>query len=230
MPNFCYVYILESLSHPGCHYTGLTDNLQARLSKHNEGGCIHTAKHKPWQIRIARNTPTVARSQVACLIPDGQIQPSRGQVSDLFVRVLVSGQHGVPLEPELDLKPVHEPVILLERVDGLKSRLEQKPAKQKNACCKSDFPGSRCLRAPPYQRQCQGTNRANCKGDKGRAEIPWNARCSQGPDRSVQEFMAVLAFYRGILNVFRTKRALFHDVCFLAACYLAVSMATVRTT
>lgn len=51
--DFCYVYILDSLSHPGCHYTGLTDNLQARLAKHNEGGCIHTAKHKPWQIRIA---------------------------------------------------------------------------------------------------------------------------------------------------------------------------------
>lgn len=35
--DFCYVYILDSLSHPGCHYTGPTDNLQARLAKHNDG-------------------------------------------------------------------------------------------------------------------------------------------------------------------------------------------------
>jgi putative endonuclease len=48
-----YVYILQSLNDPSQHYTGLTDNLKTRLQKHNEGGCPHTAKHKPWKIRTA---------------------------------------------------------------------------------------------------------------------------------------------------------------------------------
>ena len=34
-------------------YTGLTDDLEARLNKHNEGGCSHTAKYRPWRIETA---------------------------------------------------------------------------------------------------------------------------------------------------------------------------------
>ncbi len=51
--GYFYTYILESLAFPGRHYTGLTDDLAARLKKHNEGGCPHTSKYRPWKIRTA---------------------------------------------------------------------------------------------------------------------------------------------------------------------------------
>ena len=51
MKDFHFVYILESLSHPVHYYTGSTNNIEARLQKHNEGGCPHTAKFRPWQIK-----------------------------------------------------------------------------------------------------------------------------------------------------------------------------------
>ena len=51
--QFSYVYILQSESNPECHYTGLTDNLQERLQKHNNGGVPHTAKFCPWRIKTA---------------------------------------------------------------------------------------------------------------------------------------------------------------------------------
>ena len=45
-----YVYILESLI--GEHfYTGITDDVDTRLSKHNSGAVSHTAKYKPWRIK-----------------------------------------------------------------------------------------------------------------------------------------------------------------------------------
>jgi putative endonuclease len=45
-----YVYILQSLV--GEHYyTGVTDDLDARLSKHNSGEVTHTSKFKPWRIK-----------------------------------------------------------------------------------------------------------------------------------------------------------------------------------
>jgi putative endonuclease len=45
-----YVYILQSLT--GAHfYTGITDDLDARLSKHNSGAVIHTSKFNPWRIK-----------------------------------------------------------------------------------------------------------------------------------------------------------------------------------
>jgi len=45
-----YVYRLQSLLHPGQVYTGLTDDVQRRLEKHNKGDCPHTAKYRPWQL------------------------------------------------------------------------------------------------------------------------------------------------------------------------------------
>jgi predicted GIY-YIG superfamily endonuclease len=53
MKGFHYVYILKSLKDSGRYYTGLTDDLEARLNKHNEGACSHTAKHRPWRIETA---------------------------------------------------------------------------------------------------------------------------------------------------------------------------------
>jgi putative endonuclease len=43
------VYILQSLT--GDHfYTGVTDDLIARLAKHNTGAVTHTSKFRPWRI------------------------------------------------------------------------------------------------------------------------------------------------------------------------------------
>ena len=46
-----YVYILQSLEEPEHFYTGITDDLDARLSKHNSGSVTHTAEHRPWRIK-----------------------------------------------------------------------------------------------------------------------------------------------------------------------------------
>ena len=45
-----YVYILESLD--SAHfYVGITDDLRARLAKHNAGEVPHTSKYGPWRIK-----------------------------------------------------------------------------------------------------------------------------------------------------------------------------------
>lgn len=45
-----YVYILQS--HNGEHfYTGITDDLIARLAKHNSGEVSHTSKYRPWRVK-----------------------------------------------------------------------------------------------------------------------------------------------------------------------------------
>ena len=50
--EFSYVYILQS--HSGEHfYTGLTDDLNDRLRRHNAGEVPHTAKFRPWRIKTA---------------------------------------------------------------------------------------------------------------------------------------------------------------------------------
>ncbi|HEY4204608.1 MAG TPA: GIY-YIG nuclease family protein [Xanthobacteraceae bacterium] len=45
-----YVYILESLTSEH-FYVGVTDDLRARLTKHNAGEVTHTSKHKPWRVK-----------------------------------------------------------------------------------------------------------------------------------------------------------------------------------
>ena len=44
MDNFTYVYTLTSLKEPGRRYTGLSDNIEARLKSHNQGTNPHTSK------------------------------------------------------------------------------------------------------------------------------------------------------------------------------------------
>jgi predicted GIY-YIG superfamily endonuclease len=45
-----YVYILESVD--GEHfYVGITDDVPARLVKHNAGEVPHTSKYRPWRIK-----------------------------------------------------------------------------------------------------------------------------------------------------------------------------------
>ena len=53
MKDFYYVYILVSETDGETHYTGITHNLTARLSKHNQGACVQASKNRPWKIEIA---------------------------------------------------------------------------------------------------------------------------------------------------------------------------------
>ena len=46
-----YVYILQSLASGEHFYTGITGDLDARLSKHNVGAVTHTSKFRPWRIK-----------------------------------------------------------------------------------------------------------------------------------------------------------------------------------
>lgn len=47
--SFHYVYILSNREASPRHYTGMTQDLRARLKHHNAGRCTHTAKFRPWQ-------------------------------------------------------------------------------------------------------------------------------------------------------------------------------------
>jgi len=53
MKNFFYVYIIVSQADEKTHYTGFTRNLQARLLKHNQGGCADPSRYRPWRIETA---------------------------------------------------------------------------------------------------------------------------------------------------------------------------------
>jgi putative endonuclease len=45
-----YIYILEN-ENAEHFYLGLTDDLRARLAKHNAGEVPHTSKYRPWRIK-----------------------------------------------------------------------------------------------------------------------------------------------------------------------------------
>ena len=64
MKGFIYVYILVSTLDETIHYTGITEDLTARLKEHNQGACIPTRKHRPWRIEtsIAFRSKTKARA------------------------------------------------------------------------------------------------------------------------------------------------------------------------
>jgi predicted GIY-YIG superfamily endonuclease len=51
--SFKYVYLLVSEANPGQHYVGQTDDLRARLAKHNSGGVPSTVLARPWRIEVA---------------------------------------------------------------------------------------------------------------------------------------------------------------------------------
>ena len=48
-----YVYMLESISHPGKRYIGTTCELNKRFKEHNAGKSPHTSKYKPWKAVVA---------------------------------------------------------------------------------------------------------------------------------------------------------------------------------
>ena len=52
MKNFHYVYILIDIATETHHYVGSTQDLQARLAKHNAGEVPHTAPFKPWKLEV----------------------------------------------------------------------------------------------------------------------------------------------------------------------------------
>ncbi|GAC1335659.1 MAG: GIY-YIG nuclease family protein [Bradyrhizobium sp.] len=45
-----YVYILESQDSEH-FYVGVTDDVPARLAKHNAGEVSHTSKYRPWRLK-----------------------------------------------------------------------------------------------------------------------------------------------------------------------------------
>ena len=53
LTNFRYVYILQSESNPMHFYAGLTEDLHARLKKHNAGEVTATASFRPWHVKTA---------------------------------------------------------------------------------------------------------------------------------------------------------------------------------
>ena len=50
---FTYVYILQSEHNPDRFYVGVTEDLRARLKRHNAGEVPHTAEFRPWRIKTA---------------------------------------------------------------------------------------------------------------------------------------------------------------------------------
>ena len=48
-----HVYLVESISHPGKRYVGITHDLNNRPKEHNAGKSRDTAKFKPWEIVVA---------------------------------------------------------------------------------------------------------------------------------------------------------------------------------
>ncbi|MBI2440147.1 MAG: GIY-YIG nuclease family protein [Lentisphaerae bacterium] len=45
-----FIYILRSINYPDQTYVGFTESLNARVTKHNEGGNISTATYRPWKL------------------------------------------------------------------------------------------------------------------------------------------------------------------------------------
>jgi predicted GIY-YIG superfamily endonuclease len=58
-----YTYILESSTEPGERYIGHTSDLKKRLKEHNAGKCRHTAKLKPWRLKLYIAFETLEQAQ-----------------------------------------------------------------------------------------------------------------------------------------------------------------------
>ena len=46
-----FVYLIESEVEGRHVYTGVTDDIEARLKLHNSGSVAHTSKYRPWRLR-----------------------------------------------------------------------------------------------------------------------------------------------------------------------------------
>jgi len=47
-----YVYLIQSIKFPEKIYTGITNDMQKRISTHNTGGSVYTAPYKPWKLVV----------------------------------------------------------------------------------------------------------------------------------------------------------------------------------
>ena len=47
-----FVYVLKTEESPPRFYVGVTSDVVHRLDWHNQGHCIHTAKHRPWRLHV----------------------------------------------------------------------------------------------------------------------------------------------------------------------------------
>jgi predicted GIY-YIG superfamily endonuclease len=61
--DFYYVYILVTEADGETHYTSITRDLAAGLSKHNQGAYVQTSKNRPWKIAIAIAFRSEAKAQ-----------------------------------------------------------------------------------------------------------------------------------------------------------------------
>ena len=57
-----FVYVLRNRESPPRYYTGVTGNVTSRHAEHNAGGCIHTAKYRPWTIDVVIEFPDETRA------------------------------------------------------------------------------------------------------------------------------------------------------------------------
>ena len=51
-PQKRFVYVLRSLSTRDRYYTGVTYDVGSRLCSHNAGECVHTTRHRPWELDV----------------------------------------------------------------------------------------------------------------------------------------------------------------------------------
>lgn len=83
-----YVYILISESQPDEFYIGLTDNLAKRLVSHNAGLSAHTAKFRPWRLRVAIAFPSREKAAAferylkthSCRRDEHRLSPNNGEL------------------------------------------------------------------------------------------------------------------------------------------------------
>lgn len=47
-----FVYVLRSLGDRSRYYTGVTSRVRARLAAHNDGECLSTRRHRPWELDV----------------------------------------------------------------------------------------------------------------------------------------------------------------------------------
>lgn len=47
-----FVYVIRSLSTRDRYYTGVTHDVGSRLCSHNAGECVHTMRHRPWELDV----------------------------------------------------------------------------------------------------------------------------------------------------------------------------------
>jgi putative endonuclease len=52
-PEKRIVYIIRSDRDPSKHYTGITNDLQARIDWHNHGPCGHTSTERSWSLVVS---------------------------------------------------------------------------------------------------------------------------------------------------------------------------------